>query len=88
MEKEFQDELKRRALNDDILYEKFAKHLEAQHNGEFVAISLEGVVMVSHDDIELLQRALKEFRSGNFAFRRIGYPTMGKWRKVRSHGNQ
>lgn len=82
MEKIIQNELKRRAQEDDILYEKFAKKLEAQHKGKFVIISRDGEVIVSHDDIELLQRALKEFGRGNFAFRRIGYPTIGKWRKV------
>ena len=73
-------ELKKRLRQDDELYQCFGKNLELRHKGEFVAISREGIVIVSKSDIEVLQKALEQFGSGNFAFRRIGYEAIGKWR--------
>ena len=72
--------LRARGLEDDTLYERFAKHLEDKHRGEFVAINKEGKIIVSRDDIEVVQRAIKEFGEGQFAFRRVGYKALGKWR--------
>ena len=73
-------ELKKRVMEDDALYQRYGKKLEQEHKGEFVAISREGAVIVSKSDIEVLQKALEQFGSGNFAFRRIGYKAIGKWR--------
>ena len=73
-------ELKRRVTEDDALYQRYGKKLEQEHKGEFVAIGREGAVIVSKSDIEVLQKALEQFGSGNFAFRRIGYKAIGKWR--------
>jgi len=53
--------------------------LEAEHYGEFVAISPEGKLVLGKDDLEVLKKALKEFGKGNFAFRRIGFKALGKW---------
>ncbi len=72
--------LKKRVMEDDALYQRFGKKLEQEHKGEFVAISRDGAVIVSRSDIEVLQKALEQFGSGNFAFRRIGYKAIGKWR--------
>lgn len=57
---------------DDELYERHAKHLEGVRDGEFVAIGLDGEVMVDKDRVALLQAAIKRFGSGNFALRKIG----------------
>ena len=73
-------ELEKTAQRDDNLYDKFVKHLEAEHHGKFVAINHDGQLILSEDDIYVLQTALKKFGSGNFAFRRIGSKTLGKWR--------
>ena len=73
-------ELRKRVIEDDALYQRYGKKLEQEHKGEFVAISRDGAVIVSKSDIEVLQKALEEFGSGNFAFRRIGYKAIGKWR--------
>ncbi len=75
-------ELKERAKEDARLYERYAKYLETEHYGEFVAISREGKVIVGRDDIEVLKIALKDFGKGNFAFRRVGFRAMGKWRVI------
>jgi len=74
--------LRARGMEDDTLYERFAKHLERDHRGEFVAINKEGKIIVSQDDIDVVQRAIKEFGEGQFAFRRIGYSALGKWRDL------
>lgn len=75
------ERLRRQAEDDDQLYDRFAKALEEDHEGEFVAISQDGRVIVACNDIEVVQRAVQEFGSGNFAFRRIGHKAVGKWRK-------
>lgn len=73
-------ELRKRVMEDNELYQRLGKKLEQEHKGEFVAISREGAVIVSKSDVEVLQKALEQFGSGNFAFRRIGYKAIGKWR--------
>ena len=67
---------------DDQLYERYGKPLEATHRGQFVAISLQGETIIGPNDLEVLQQALARFGRGNFAFRRIGYRSLGKWRKA------
>ena len=70
-------ELQKRMEEEDVLYEKYARPLEKEHTGEYVAVSKDGRLIVSADDIEVLKRGAKEFGKGNFAFRRIGYRVMG-----------
>lgn len=75
-----QDDLKERARQDEELYQKFANQLEGEHKGEFVAIARDGRVIVEADRIKVLEKALREFGSGNFAFQRVGYRALGRWR--------
>jgi hypothetical protein len=77
---EGQPSLRELALRDDALYAKHGRSFEARHWGEFIAISCDGQTIVSENDIEVLRIALERFGSGNFAFRRIGFRTLGKWR--------
>ncbi len=72
--------LRKRVLKDNVLYEKFAKHLEPEHNDKFVAISKEGKLIVEGNQVEVLKKAIEEFGSGNFALRKIGSRALGKWR--------
>jgi len=74
--------LRKRAQRDDELYERYAKKLEKRHKGEYVAISENGEVLISKNDVELLQQALGKFGRGKFAFREIGSKTLGKWRTI------
>ena len=67
---------------DDQLYELYGEPLEATHWGQFVAISLQGEIIIGPNDLEVLQQALARFGRGNFAFRRIGGWPLGKWRKT------
>ncbi|MDI6886995.1 MAG: hypothetical protein QMD22_11805 [archaeon] len=72
--------LKERVKEATLLYEKHVKDLEADHYGEFVAIAHDGRIIIGKNDIEVLKKAIKDFGKGKFAFRRIGFRTMGKWR--------
>ena len=73
--------LRERAREDDRLYDRFAAGLEKTHRGQYVAIGKTGEIVVGPDDIAVLDEALARFGRGNFAFRRIGERTLGRWRK-------
>jgi hypothetical protein len=77
-----QEPLEKRAQEDDLLYERYGKPLESRHRGEFVAIGKDGRIILGKDDIEVLKRAIDLFGSGNFAFRRVGFKALGKWRQL------
>ena len=64
---------------DDALYEQYGRPLEAQHYGEYVAISLSGETVVGEDDVAVAQDAIRRFGAGNFAYRRVGYPFVTRW---------
>ena len=74
------EELQQRAEEDEELYQQFASQFEANHQGEFVAIALDGRMILDRNQITVLERALREFGSGNFAFRKIGARALGRWR--------
>jgi len=75
--REQMEAIKRR---DDELYERYAKRLEAEHKGKFVAISVDGRLLIGENHGELLWEAVEKFGSGNFALRRIGHRHVLKWR--------
>jgi len=76
------DERKKKKLHrDNLLYKQYGKPLEEKHDGEYIAISPEGETIIGEDDIKVAQEAVEEFGSGNFALRKIGASTLGKWRK-------
>jgi hypothetical protein len=61
-----------RDRKDVILYEQFGRPLEPAHNGEFVAISDDGRTILGSEELDVTDRAIEQFGSGNFALRRIG----------------
>ena len=63
-------------LRDEELYNRYAKHLEAMHKGEFVAIGLDGEIIVTDNMTETFLKALEKFGPQNFALHRIGYDTV------------
>jgi len=65
---------------DNVLYQKYAKHLEKDHRGEFVAIGLSGEILISKNRLQLLKQAIERLGSGNFALRKIGFSYVLKWR--------
>lgn len=61
------------------LYETYAKHLEADHWGEYVAISRDGRVVLGEDDMEVFRAAKEAFGPGSFMFK-VGDRVMGRFR--------
>ena len=80
MDAALKEELREKAAEDDLLYDQFGASLEATHLGQYVAIGRTGEFLVGSDDIAVLDQALTKFGRGNFAFRRIGERTLGRWR--------
>jgi molybdopterin-guanine dinucleotide biosynthesis protein A len=68
-------------LNHSALYEHFVKPLEAQHQGEFVAVNADGQTIVDKDDIKVVDQALKQFGPGMFVLLKVGSKGVGKWRR-------
>ena len=71
--------LAKRAREDEHLYVQFGKPLEASHRGEYVAIGPEGQTILGTSDVDVLRQAIAAFGSGNFALKRIGQRTFGRW---------
>jgi hypothetical protein len=71
--------LRERAEKDDLLYERYGKPLEADHTGEYVAISDDGEIILGTDSLGVDLKALERFGSGRYCFRRIGYDVEGVW---------
>lgn len=81
---EIKEWLASRARTDQQLYERYGRPLEKVHQGEYVAIGPEGRTILGPSDIEVLQKAIDAFGSGNFALRRVGHRTFGRWLNLRS----
>jgi hypothetical protein len=62
----------------DERYAQFGKSLEAQHRGEYLAISADGRIVLGPTLLQTLERAKEEFGSGAFLYK-IGEPAVGKW---------
>ena len=71
-----QEDLKREA---DRLYEQYAKPLEAEQEGKFIAVSPAGRVLLGDSMLDVAQRATETFGRGNFIFK-LGQRAVGKWR--------
>lgn len=72
----------RRAQDDDRLYEQYAKGLEPEHQGEFVAISDDGRLIRGPDELAVATQAREQFGLGAFALRRIGAEAEIRWRRL------
>lgn len=71
--------LAHRAQEDRRLYEQYGKPLEKDHKGEYLAIGPEEQTILGLSDVEVLQKAMETFGSGNFALARVGHRTFGRW---------
>ena len=72
-----------RKLNEQRrLYEQYGKELERDHTGEFVAISLEGEIILDRKMGKLLKRAIEAFGHDNFAMARVGHEAMTEWMRA------
>lgn len=61
------------------LYEQYGKPLEAEHEGEYVAVSKSGGTVLGKSLKEVVTNALKQFGKGNFVFK-IGSRAVGSFR--------
>ena len=73
--------LAQRATEDDRLYEQYGRDLELEHQGEFVAISSDGGMIIGSDELTVATQALEHFGPGTFALRRIGADAEIRWRR-------
>jgi hypothetical protein len=55
--------------------------LQEANEGEYVAIGPKGETILGADDIEVVEKAIKEFGSGNFILHKVGFRAIGKWRR-------
>lgn len=62
----------------DQLYDQYAKHLEAEHWGEFVAITRDGRTMLGSSADEVGRAANDAFGPGVFVFK-VGPRVTGRW---------
>jgi hypothetical protein len=79
---QLQSWMKKRAKQDDQLYERFGRPLESTHQGEFVAISDDGRTIVGSNELAVASQAIQQFGRGSFALRRIGAPAEAHWRRI------
>jgi hypothetical protein len=64
----------------EAIYNRYVKPLEGQYWGKFVAVSLDGQVLLGDDREEVANEALRQFGSGNFVMMRVGLKAVGKIR--------
>jgi len=63
----------------DELYERYGRPLEAEHRGEFVAVTRDGQTLLAASLEEAMVRAKDLFGPGSFVFH-VGDRVVGKWR--------
>lgn len=61
------------------LYEEYGKQLEAEHAGKFVAISLDGEILLGEHEGRLFRQALSVFGRNKFALSKVGEEAMDVW---------
>jgi hypothetical protein len=70
------DDLERRY---DELYEQYGRPLEAQHHGEYLAVSARGETILGPTLTDVATQASEQFGPGSFVFK-VGERAVGKWR--------
>lgn len=63
----------------DQLYDQCAKPLEAEHDGQFIAIARDGRTVLGNTMLDVAKRAAAELGHGTFLFK-VGPRSVGKWR--------
>jgi hypothetical protein len=61
------------------LYELYGKPFEAQHWGEYVAITPDGRTVLAPTLLEVMQQSVAAFGLGSYVFK-VGERTVGRWR--------
>jgi hypothetical protein len=63
----------------DELYERYGKPLEAEHTGEYLAVSPTGETLLGKSLRDVARQATAKFGPGNFVYK-VGARAVGKWR--------
>jgi hypothetical protein len=63
------DERQQRKRQGDRLYERYAKPLEIEHAGEYIAITRDGRTLLGAAPVEFMQMAKDAFGPGSFLFK-------------------
>lgn len=61
------------------LYEQYGRPLEAEHTGEYVAISLNGEAVLASTLVRALSDGAAQLGPGNFVFK-VGERVVGVWK--------
>lgn len=67
----------------DRLYLQFAKHLEKDHHGEFVAIHPSGETILAKKSTDLLEAIEERWGDEYCAMRRLGHQSFLEWKTPR-----
>ena len=62
----------------EAIYDRYVRPLKQEHWSKFVAVSLDGRVLLGNDREEVANEALRQFGSGNFVMMRVGLKVVGK----------
>ena len=76
------DWMERKLQEQRRLYQLYGRPLEDEHAGEFVAISLDGDILLDRKMGKLLRRATDTFGRDNFALARVGHDAMTEWMRA------
>jgi hypothetical protein len=71
-----QQKLKRQA---NRLYDRYAKPLEDENPGRYIAVSPKGEFLLGDDLLDITVKATEAFGRGNFVFK-LGERVVGNWR--------
>lgn len=73
------EEAARRLREADDLYDRFGTPLEAEHYGEYVAITEDGRTLVGPSPQEVMRQAVRAFGAGSYVFK-LGERVVGRLR--------
>ncbi len=65
---------------DDELYERVGRPLEADHWGEFLAVTDDGRFIVGPDDVTVSQKAYEDFQGAFLHIYNVGERVVGRIR--------
>lgn len=76
---EYQALLRKVEERNRHLFDDYGKQLIDRHPGKWVAISLEGDVIVADRDVEAMRLGAERFGRGNFCLARLSSPPGNRW---------
>jgi hypothetical protein len=62
----------------EAIYDRYVRQLKQEHWSKFVAVGLDGRVLLGEEELAVFQEALRDFGSGNFVMMRVGLKVVGK----------